>query len=73
MQRSRDHDHIVDLIAARERAAVKKDHPRWISRQKIARGLQHQLQTEIILASGVFDFVRGEERMTEFVFAQDSA
>jgi hypothetical protein len=64
---------VLDLTSAGKRAAVKKDDPGPIPLQKVARGLQHQFEAEIILPRRVLNLPGQENRVADFIFAHDTA
>src|SRR5215469_564864 len=70
VQRCSDGQDVLDLVSPRERAPIKEKYAFTTTSKKISCGLKDQLQYEIILASGVLDFVRGEDRMPKFDFAE---
>src|ERR1039458_506344 len=62
--------HIIDLVAPRERPSVEKKKPRSIPLQQVACGLKHHFQTEIILPGRVFDLIRRKQRVSDLIFAE---
>src|SRR5579871_3330511 len=63
----------VDLIAAREGASIEENDAFRVFAENPCGRLEHDLQNEVVLRRRVLDVRRSEERMADFVFAEDGA
>ena len=61
----------LDLIAAREGAPIQDDGPAWCLVQQVACDLEHDVDTEIILLSGIGHVLRLEEGSAHVVLVKN--
>ena len=63
----------LDLIGAREGAAVEEDAEMGVAGEEVGGGIEHQGLAEIVLLGGVFDERGREQDAADFILIEDDA